>query len=253
MQTAILIGKYSDSMEELYCELTKEINVQLLADDFENNEKIERIVNLIRPDVVIVSLVGVYEPLTQLYTMLKKDYSYIRVITVGTAREYSKQSKFCDSEQFEYLERPIEASAVLDKCMGRNAGGTSASVQSVKNSRRKVLIIDDDPVMLRTTKAMLDSLYDVYVAPSGQKGLAMIDSRKPDVILLDYEMPQMDGKGVLEIIRNSGEHRKIPVIFLTGISDREHIKAILALRPNAYLLKPPVKEKLIDAISKQFS
>ena len=77
-----------------------------------------------------------------------------------------------------------------------------------------------------------------------------IGKKRPDLILLDYEMPVCDGRQTLEMIRADDEISDIPVIFLTGVNDREHIEPILALRPAGYLLKPPVQERILEAIKK---
>ncbi len=57
-----------------------------------------------------------------------------------------------------------------------------------------------------------------------------------------------DGKQTLEMIREDGDYNDIPVIFLTGVSDRAHIEAVLSLKPAGYMLKPAIKEKLLAAI-----
>ena len=59
-----------------------------------------------------------------------------------------------------------------------------------------------------------------------------------------------DGRQTLEMIRADEDICNIPVIFLTGVDDRAHIQAVLALRPAGYMLKPPVASKLFDAIEK---
>ena len=78
----------------------------------------------------------------------------------------------------------------------------------------------------------------------------MLKVLEPDLILLDYEMPVCDGRQTLEMIRADEEISDIPVIFLTGVNDREHIEMVLALRSAGYLLKPPVKERLLGEIKK---
>ena len=110
--------------------------------------------------------------------------------------------------------------------------------------------MDDNGPTLRTIKAMLDEEYDVTVVNSGMNAMKAIGKRRPDLILLDYEMPVCDGRQTLEMIRADEEISDIPVIFLTGVNDREHIEMVLALRPAGYLLKPPVKERLLGEIKK---
>ena len=83
------------------------------------------------------------------------------------------------------------------------------------------------------------------------KAMTSIGKNRPDLILLDYEMPVCDGRQTLEMIRADDDLKDIPVIFLTSVNDREHIQSVLELHPQGYLLKPPVQEKLEQAIEKE--
>ena len=74
--------------------------------------------------------------------------------------------------------------------------------------------------------------------------------KKTDLILLDYEMPEENGPAVLEKIRKSEDLKNIPVVFLTGISERDKIKQVLSLKIQGYLLKPIEHDKLIQTIQK---
>ncbi len=120
--------------------------------------------------------------------------------------------------------------------------------ETVEESKH-ILIIDDDPIMLRLIKTELKDTYNVATAISGKIGLNFLKKKKTDLILLDYEMPEENGAVVLEKIRMSDELKDIPVIFLTGINDREKIKSVLAMKPQGYLLKPIEHDKLIQTIN----
>lgn len=126
---------------------------------------------------------------------------------------------------------------------------SAASKQADKQKKRyHILIIDDDSNMLRTMKEQLHERYDVATAISGKIALKFLEKRRTDLILLDYEMPVDNGPAVLEQLRNNETTKGIPVLFLTGVSKREKIQQVLALKPQGYLLKPIDKEKLIAAI-----
>ena len=75
---------------------------------------------------------------------------------------------------------------------------------------------------------------------------------KPDLILLDYEMPVTSGPQVLEMIRNETNVDSIPVIFLTGKGDRESVMKVLELKPDGYLLKSTEKAALLKSIADFF-
>ena len=121
---------------------------------------------------------------------------------------------------------------------------TNASV----NSRKHILVVDDDFRMLKLIKRYLDDTYDVATAINGKVALKFLESKMTNLILLDYEMPEENGPAVLEKLRANPVTSHIPVIFLTGINDRKKIQQVLALKPQGYLLKPVDHGKLIEAI-----
>ena len=118
---------------------------------------------------------------------------------------------------------------------------------------KKVLIIDDDGAMLRMMKTWLSVKYHVYMASSGKIALSFLAQNHVDLILLDYEMPVMDGPDVLKEIRQTKDIKDIPVIFLTAKDDKESVMKVIGLKPAKYLLKSMPKEKLIGAIDDFFT
>lgn len=116
--------------------------------------------------------------------------------------------------------------------------------------RKHVLVIDDDPLMLKLIKEHLHEQYDVATAISGKIAYKFLESKKTDLILLDYEMPLENGPAVMKKIREKEALADIPIIFLTGITEKEKIREALVLKPQGYLLKPIDKEKLLGTIEK---
>ena len=72
-----------------------------------------------------------------------------------------------------------------------------------------------------------------------------------DLIVLDYMMPEGAGDEVLAAVRSYDKTKNIPVLFLTGVTDPEKIKKVLAFKPQGYLLKPVDREKLLAAVKEQ--
>lgn len=118
--------------------------------------------------------------------------------------------------------------------------------------RKKILIIDDDGAMLRMMKTWLSVKYHVYMASSGKIALTFLMQNPVDLILLDYEMPVMNGPEVLKAIRDNQTIKDIPVIFLTAKDDKESVMKVVSLKPAKYLLKSMPKDKLIGAIDEFF-
>ena len=113
-----------------------------------------------------------------------------------------------------------------------------------------VLVIDDNNILLRTVKEMLDEKFNVSIAISSTQAFESIQRRLPNLILLDYEMPYVDGEEVLLQLRQRNDTKDIPVIFLTGSADRDIVTKLVNMKPAGYILKPPNKQKLIDLIEK---
>lgn len=118
--------------------------------------------------------------------------------------------------------------------------------------KKKILVVDDSGAMLRTVKEWLQDKYQVVLANSGAMAIKCLAVNKPDLVLLDYEMPICDGSQVLEMIRAESDFADIPVIFLTGKNDKESVMKVTALRPEGYLLKSMESEQIIKAIDDFF-
>ena len=101
--------------------------------------------------------------------------------------------------------------------------------------KKKILIIDDDGTMLRMMRTWLSVKYHVYMASSGKIALSFLAKNPIDLVLLDYEMPGMDGATVLKEIRNTPAYKDIPVIFLTAKDDKESVMKVVGLKPEKYL------------------
>ncbi|MBR1741776.1 MAG: response regulator [Lachnospiraceae bacterium] len=120
-----------------------------------------------------------------------------------------------------------------------------------KEDRRKhVLVIDDDSGMLKVIKEHLKEDYDVATAISGKLARKFLEKKSTDLILLDYMMPGEDGPAVLKSFRENPRTKNLPVVFLTGMTDREKIIELLRSedRPQGYIVKPVEKDKLIGEI-----
>ncbi len=249
MKKVILIGKMNDMMKDLNAFLGKFFRLQLCT---ENTQNALGMIKVVEPDLILISLVGRFDIDNVLFERISRDFPDIPVITIGTENEKKEFLGFYNGGQFENLIRPIDNSDVFSAICNRLSLSENRvleeAVQSEEDGRKRVLVVDDSAASLRSIKAMLDKKYNVTLVNSGMKALTSIGKSRPDVILLDYEMPVCDGRQTLEMIQAEEELNTIPVIFLTGVNDRAHIQAVLKLKPAGYLLKPADPEKLISTI-----
>ncbi len=120
-------------------------------------------------------------------------------------------------------------------------------------NKKKILVVDDSSVMLHSLKGWLGDKYQVTLADSGISAIKCLSLNRPDLILLDYEMPICDGKQVLQMIRSEMEFVDIPVIFLTGRGDKKSVMEVMSLKPSGYLLKSMRPMEIIQAIDDFFA
>ena len=119
--------------------------------------------------------------------------------------------------------------------------------------KKSLYLVDDDPDYLEVIGRWLSSAYQVSCFNSPHEFLEGISAATCDLILMDYEMPEMDGYELLKKLRLDYKTCEIPIIFLTVKNDREHVSRILEYKPDGYLLKSSQKEAILDAIQRFFS
>ena len=115
-----------------------------------------------------------------------------------------------------------------------------------------ILVVDDDPNILRTIKTWLENEYEIYLVNSGFNAIDFIAKHKVDLVLLDYEMPNLNGPEVLKKLRLHKESSKLPVIFLTAKGDRDSVMAAIEQKADGYILKTRKPAEIINTIREFF-
>lgn len=102
----------------------------------------------------------------------------------------------------------------------------------------KIAIIEDDPVISQMYRMKFEADgFEVQLADNGVRGVALVEAFLPDMILLDLQMPEMDGTEALRVIRKNEWGKNIPVIVLTNLGEEESPKEIRALGIHSYIVK----------------
>src|SRR6201996_9712221 len=114
---------------------------------------------------------------------------------------------------------------------------------------RKILVIEDEPEMRRnlTTVLRLEK-FQALPAENGRIGVELAKKEKPDLILCDVMMPELDGYGVIAALRADAGTVTIPFIFLTAKGEKPDVRAGMNLGADDYLTKPVSKDDLLNAI-----
>lgn len=202
------------------------------------------------PAVLIASMVGNRLDYHDLFDYMVRECPEVPVITISTRAESEPYGVYYESRQFHQILRPILGKRVLEICRSVIVGSNYRDDEHAEKSGEKghILVVDDNAMVLRNIKGVLDEVYSVAVAPSGMHAFVSIGKKLPDLILLDYEMPEMNGKQVLEQLQADEELKDIPVVFLTSMDSKEIVMSLLALKPAGYLLKPVDSQMLKDKI-----
>ncbi len=116
------------------------------------------------------------------------------------------------------------------------------------NRRKHILVVDDEPIILRSIKVWLGNEFDLTLVNSGETALEYLDMHPVDLVLLDYKMPTMDGPKVLEAIRSDERLSTLPVIFLTANNDRQSVITAMQYKPDGYILKSKSPDEIKAAV-----
>lgn len=282
MRKLLLVGKFTEHFREVNKRLTDKYEVRACVNKL---EIFKGMFKLNKPDIVVLLLNELDETNGELLKELKEEYRQIPVVCAGIKLDNSLNYKVPLSKQFEYMEESYTVESLIKKIEDalekdisedenfevsesdkknvpeekkednkeENKGIEGEGIKEEKilereDRRKTILLVDDSGIFLRMMKSLLEENYDVKMATSGLKAISLIHEKHPDLILLDYEMPLYDGRETMIKIRESEKTKDIPIVFVTAVNDKEHIKAVLSLKPAGYLLKPLDKERLLQTV-----
>ncbi|MCL2188051.1 MAG: response regulator [Defluviitaleaceae bacterium] len=112
-----------------------------------------------------------------------------------------------------------------------------------------VFIVDDNETNRVTAKNALEGIYKTYAMPSAGKMFEMLEKIKPDLILLDIEMPGMDGYDALMLLKLEDAHKDIPVILLTAKNTKDSVLQGVDSGAASYIIKPFEPSLLVERIA----
>lgn len=148
---------------------------------------------------------------------------------------------------FRWVDRPID----IEKFSGIVTQVVAAAANG--DRKKRILIVDDDPYYAKLVRDWVRETYRADVVLAGTQAFDYLlknvgDDDKVDLVLLDYEMPGVDGPQVLQMLRQDPRTANIPVVFLTGVGTKEAVMRVKGLRPDGYILKSTSKEALLDCL-----
>ena len=172
----------------------------------------------------------------------------LQIAVIGAKDDYDILKKYIpESFVFKFFLKPInwdQLMAEMEKYINDEDG---------RLNRRSILIVDDDVSYMTMIMDWLKDSYRISLANSGMQAITWLANNRPDLILLDYEMPITSGPQVLEMIRSDVQTADIPVMFLTGKGEKDSIMRVLSLKPAGYLLKTIERKDLRENIAGFFA
>ncbi len=118
--------------------------------------------------------------------------------------------------------------------------------------KKRVLIVDDDIMTLKILKKYLDEIYDVVTENAGYRFIEKMGTYDADLILLDIEMPVVNGLEAFEKLRSDPELKDTPVVFLSGVSNPNLVRELMGKGAAGYLVKTIPKRELLSRLEKIF-
>jgi len=131
---------------------------------------------------------------------------------------------------------------------------TAVYQKEKKQAKRKILIVDDSATVRQVTSRLLHRhQFEPLTAKDGVEALASFEKALPDVVLLDIEMPNMDGFEVIKRMKAEPKYQHIPIIMITSRSGEKHRIRAMQMGATAYLSKPYIEEELLALLKRLLS
>lgn len=215
-----------------------------------------------RPRVAIICMGNETPDEIRMYDIFNeyKKLNDLTVIVIANDEAMDLFTEHTGLERVLFLPRPVSLTVLYDKLSEIRDVMKAEAVRSgfreyintkprEQFNRRHILVVDDDPQQLMQIKDHLRDFFEVTVINSGKQVIRALGKFKVDLIFLDYLMPDKNGPEVLKEIRKYPQFRDIPVVFLTGVSEKEVVtKTIVELKPQGYVLKPTTKADIVAKV-----
>lgn len=117
--------------------------------------------------------------------------------------------------------------------------------------KRKIVAVDDSAIVLKTLEKVLGNRFELHSFSAGARALQFLKNRNPDLIILDIDMPEIDGYEMLKRIKEMEHLVDVPVIFLTSNNDKKYVVKAVAGGAKDYCVKPIDEEILMEKVCTQ--
>lgn len=187
------------------------------------------------PDLIVLDTALPDSDCKKILKTIRQQLVYASIPVVFLADTTPRHMSREQVERHHHITKPIKGDTLL-ACIRMIRGKLS----------QRILLIDDDPLVLKLLRHRFEQRgFEVITAVNGEEGLAHLQEKPPALVILDRTMPGMEGLTVLEHIRSSPPHQRIPVILLTARHEKQDILDGLEGGADDYMVKPFVPEELM--------
>ena len=170
-----------------------------------------------------------------------------KLIIVSEMEAYTELKKvFSTSQVLNWLERPLDMNEFI-RCVRVYYEGEEEDEEP-----KTILIVDDDLTYMKLIYSWLKDDYNVGMASSGVQAISWLVKNSADLVLMDYELPFVNGPQIVEMLHSDSVTGQIPVMFLTGKNEKEFVMSVIDLKPVDYLLKTIDRAALLGKLKKFF-
>ncbi len=236
----LMVGKLTGVMTNIHETIASAYEVQLCDIQLKS---VAGLVKVVRPSMMIICTIGEYEVDRPFFHWLQKENPLLPAMIISNKKDEKVISSICQGSRYIFLSPPVDLDTILTRCV------ELMDQSAPKSTRKHILTIDDSPVVLRNVKAVLEEKYDVFLATGGEMGIKKAKEAAPDLILLDYEMPEMDGRETFLNLQVEEKTEGIPVVFLTSVADQKRVTDVAKMHPAGYILKPIDADILLKTVA----
>lgn len=243
----LLVGDINETLYSLNNYLMADFQIQICS---ENMKNVKDMIRLFRPSIVVILVNEMNKEIEDVFSMISVKYNTMPLLIISTTELRTQiEEGLGNFKNKRIIYRPVASSKVKKECLALlNNEDVENDEADLAVKKKNILVVDDNALVLRHIKSLLESEYQIILANSGKKALAILRKNPVDLVLLDYEMPGMNGREVFECIIRDEKLKDIPVVFLTSVAQREQIYSVLKNVPFGYILKPPANEKILSVI-----
>ena len=221
----------------------------ILKDYFEvyplpSANKLFEVLGKFLPDLILMDIQmpgsDGFETIKRLKSNLR--YKHIPVIFITASKDKKTVLKGSSLGAAGFILKPFTADDLfehVERCLNPSEiKYAPPKKKDASDDKPVVLAIDDSPDVLKAVFSMLRDSYKVFALPKPEKLKDFLEKTRPDIFLLDYQMPDISGFDLIPVIREFPEHKDTPIIFLTSAGTIEHLTVAIDLGASDFIVKP---------------